>query len=229
MARQYPTYRLGPEFRDKLQRFVDTFLGSGYAAFAKEFANLDDFICRAQQLTDHPEKEIRSTAKEEYLLEVLSFGLYDRLNREAFNRTKDTLIVLPDCVSLNNPACEKTEGEFGDVCQTCTASCESYHVMELAKEYGARVVFSKRKLSQQLEYYAGKMDRVGVIGVACMVMLASGMRTCIDLGIPVRGVLLSFTGCEHWNDQPFGSRFAMSWLKEILEEKYGRRNSSADD
>lgn len=91
--------------------------------------------------------------------------------------------------------------------------------MELAKEFGASVTFSKRKLEQQLEHYADKLTHVGVIGVACMIMLASGMRTASELDIPTRGVLLSFTGCEHWNDEPFGSRFPMTWLREILEEK----------
>ncbi len=229
MTRQYPTYRLGPDFRDKLQRFVDSFLEHGYTTFDKEFANIDEFICRARDLTDHPEQEIRRTPKEKYLLDVVSFGIYDRLNREAFNRTKDTLIILPDCLSLNNPDCERVETEFGDVCRQCTEACQAYHVVELAKPYGARVSFAKRKMSQQIEHHAGELRNIGVIGVACMVMLASGMRTCAELDIPARGVLLSFTGCEHWNDQPFGSRFPMSWLKEILEEKYGGRTSTADD
>jgi len=229
MTRQYPTYRLGPDFRDKLSHFIDSFLKDGYEAFENELAGVDEFICRAWNLTDHPEQDIRRTPKEKYLLEAVSFAMYDRLNRDAFNRTKDTLIILPDCLSLNNPACERVETEYGGICQQCSPACQAYHIAELAKQYGATVSFSKRKLSQQIEHYAGQLENVGVIGVACILMLASGMRTCADLDIPARGVLLSFTGCEHWNDEPFGSRFPMSWLKEILEEKYGPRTSAADD
>lgn len=229
MTRQYPTYRLGPDFRHKLTRFVDRFLADGYAEFEKEFANIDEFICRAWELENHPEQDIRRTPKEKYLLEAVSFKIYDELNRKAFNATDDTLIILPDCVSLNNPDCERTDEPYGGVCQQCSESCQAYHIMNLAAEYGATVVYSKRKLSQQIEHYAEKLDNIGVIGVACVVMLADGMRSAADVGVPSRGVLLSFTGCEHWNDQPFGSRFATSWLKEILEEKHGPRPAPTDD
>ncbi|HQL24318.1 MAG TPA: DUF116 domain-containing protein, partial [candidate division Zixibacteria bacterium] len=174
---------------------------------------------------DSPEKDLRRTPKEKYLLEALAFSFYDDLNREAFNRTGDTLIIVPDCLSLNNPDCRKVEGEYGDTCQQCEPACQSYWVMELAWEYGARVAFSKRKLSNQIEHYAERLSNVGVVGVACMIMLTSGLRTCAELDIPARGVLLSFTGCEHWNDVPFGSRFPMSWLREILEEKRAARLS----
>jgi len=97
MTRQYPTYRLGPDFRHKLTGFVDRFLAGGYAEFEKEFANIDEFICRAWELENHPEQDIRRTPKEKYLLEAVSFKIYDELNRKAFNATDDTLIVLPDC------------------------------------------------------------------------------------------------------------------------------------
>lgn len=229
MSRRYPTYRLGPDFRHRLGNFVEKFIADGYAEFSREFANLGDFICQAKALPDdHEEKNIRTTPKEKYLLEAVSFKIYDNLNRKAFNKTKDTLIVLPDCLSLNNPDCERFEGEFGDECAQCSQSCQSYWVMELAAEHGARVVFAKRKLTEQIEHWAGKLDNIGVIGVACIVMLGGGMRTSYEAGIPARGVLLSFTGCEHWNDAPFGSRFPTSWLKEILEEKRAARTAEAD-
>ena len=62
-----------------------------------------------------------------------------------------------------------------------------------------------------------------MIGIACIKMLAEGMRTAAEVGIPARGVLLNFSGCEHWNDQPCASEFSMRWLEDILEEKYGPR------
>ncbi len=218
MDRSYPTYRLGPDFRARLARFRERFLLEGFDEFAAEFANLDQFICRAWS-EDSPEKEIRRTPKEEYLLEALSFSVLDELHRDAFNKAKHTLIILPDCLTLHNPACEKVESRFGDTCIQCEKSCQSYHVTDLANRYGAYVAFSKRDLSSQLEHYKEELADFGVIGVACIVMLASGMRTAAEMGIPARGVLLSFTGCEHWNDSPFTSAFPISWLNAILEEK----------
>jgi hypothetical protein len=103
-------------------------------------------------------------------------------------------------------------------------TCQAYQTGDLAKKYGLKIVFSKRKLAEQIEYFSGKMEDLSVIGIACITMLASGMRTAADVGVPARGVLLNFTGCEHWNDEPFASEFAFSSLKAILEEKYGPRD-----
>jgi hypothetical protein len=220
MERRPPTYSLGPDFRHKLVRFRNRIIEEGFAEFAGEFANLDDFICRAWA-EESSENRLRRTPKNKYLMELLAFSVYDEINREAFNKTADTLIILPDCLSLDNPDCEKVDGKYGDMCQQCLPDCGAYRVMELAERYHAEVAFSKRKLSEQLEHYADKLADVGVIGIACVIMLAEGMRTAADVGVPARGVLLSFSGCEHWNDQPFASQFAMEWLEEILREKYG--------
>jgi len=220
MDKRHPTYSLGPDFRRKLARFKDRVISEGFEEFADEFANLDDFICRAWD-EDSPEKGLRRTPKQKYMLEMLAFAVYDEANREAFNNTKDTLIILPDCLSLDNPDCEKTDEKWGDRCRQCFPDCEAFEVMELAERYGAEVAFSKRKLTEQLEHYADTMTEVGVIGIACIIMLADGMRSAADAGIPARGVLLSFQGCEHWNDSPFASRFPLKWLEEILKEKHG--------
>ncbi len=223
MTQKYPTYHFGKDFRDKLDRFVKQFIDDGLNEFSKEFANIDDFIAGALvDNRDAGEKKLRTTPKEKYLLETVAFKIYDELNRKAFNKTEKTLIVLPDCLSLHNPDCEKEDKPYGDICMSCTKSCRAYHVVELAKKYDAEVTFSKRKLSEQIEHYAKKMGDFGVIGIACIMMLTEGMRTAHDLNIPTRGVLLSFTGCDHWNEKEFASGFQLSWLKSILEEKHGR-------
>ena len=222
MADRPPTYRLGPDFDRKLSDFVAKFLKDGYATFAEEFAKLDDFIARAHtDDSDRTDKGLRRTPKEKYLLEAVSFKIYDQLNRERFNRAKDTLLVLPDCLSMHNPDCLKTDEKWGDRCQQCMDDCPASEAVELAEQYGVDAVFSKRKLTEQIEHYADGSGDLAVIGIGCILMLADGMRSAADAGIPARGVLLNFTGCEHWNDEPFGSEFALDRLRTILEEKYG--------
>jgi len=222
MTKKYPTYHFGKDFREKLDNFVKQFVADGFNEFADEFANIDEFVaCASVDNRKEGEKKLRTTPKEKYLLEMAAFKIYDELNREAFNKTDKTLIVLPDCLSLHNPECEKEDKPYGDTCASCTKSCRAYHVVELAKKYNAEVTFSKRKLTEQIEHYKKEMGDVGVIGIACILMLAEGMRSAHEVGVPTRGVLLSFTGCKHWNDEQFASGFQLSWLKSILEEKYG--------
>jgi len=222
MASEAPTYRLGPDFYHKLDSFVDRLLRDGFTQFAGEFARLDDFIEGARrEPTDRDAHALRTTPKEEYLLEIIAFCLYDRLNRAAFNNARNTVIVLPDCLTLHNPDCLKTDEAWGDHCQSCTPECRAAEVVELGERYGVEVVFSKRKLTEQIEHYREKTGDVGVIGIGCVLMLAPGMRSAAEAGVPARGVLLDFCGCEHWNDRPHASEFPLARLETILQEKYG--------
>jgi hypothetical protein len=217
-----PTYRLKPDFNRKLTAFAERFLADGFDLFADEFANLDGFIARAlSETTDRNDTSLRQTPREKYLIEAVAYKIYDTLNREAFNKAKQTLIVLPDCLSLHNPDCLKTDEPYGDRCQQCSDACQASEVVDLADEYGVEVVFSKRKLGEQIAHFRERSSSLGVIGIGCMLMLAEGMRTASDEGVPTRGVLLDFCGCEHWNDVPFASAFPLDQLRSILKEKYG--------
>jgi hypothetical protein len=230
MAMRIPTYRLGPDFDQKLTRFVEDFLRDGFDSFSEEFEGIEAFVARANaDSSGRDDQELRRSEKERYLIEAVAFKIYDRLNREAFNRAKDTLIVLPDCLSLHNPDCLKSDEKWGDLCRLCTETCQAAQVTELAEKYGARCVFSKRKLEEQIEHYAHRSHELGVVGIGCLMMLAGGMRTAHEVGVPARGVLLDFSGCEHWNDQPCASEFPMEQLRAILEEKYGKCHPPSND
>ncbi len=230
MSQRVPTYRLGPDFGRKLTEFVDMFLDKGFDWFSDEFANLDGFIAKAKaDRSGRTDKQLRQTEKVKYLQEAVAFKIFDQLNREAFNRAADTVVVLPDCLSLHNPDCLKTDEKWGDRCQQCVEGCQANEAVELAGSYGLEAVFSKRKLSQQIEHYRDRSGNLGVIGIGCILMLAEGMRTAAEAGVPARGVLLNFCGCEHWNDQPFASEFPMEQLRAILKEKYGQEVPPSDD
>ena len=224
MNREHPTYKLGSDFNQKIDQFVRKFIAEGFDTFSEEFARIDGFVERAMCEVEPDDSELRKNPKEKYLLEMVSYRIYDELNREKFNNTKSTLIVMPDCLSIHEKECEKVEKPYGFFCKRCQPTCQAYEIGELAKKYGVKTVFSKRKLTEQIEYFAKRMDDLSVIGVACIMMLASGMRTAAEVGVPARGVLLNFTGCDHWNDRPFASEFALDSLKAILEEKYGPRD-----
>jgi len=223
MSPQTPTYHLGPGFDDKLTQFVDKLLVDGFETFQTEFTNLPGFIAAAlADKSDRNDHGLRRSPKELYLLEAISFKLYDRLNREAFNQADNTLIILPDGLSLHNPDCLKTDEPYGDICQQCAADCQANEICELGERYGVESVFSKRKLTEQIKHFADQSGDLAVIGVACLLMLAQGMRAADEVGVPTRGILLSYTGCEHWNDEAFASSLPLTQLEAILKEKYGQ-------
>lgn len=225
MTDKQPTYKFSPGFDKKIDEFVKKFIEDGFLKFKDEFKNIDHFVNEAVcDQSDRSDKRLRQSPKEKYLLELVSFKIYDELNREEFNSRKQTLIIMPDCLSIHEKECEKIEHNFGNICKKCQKGCQAYQIVELAKKYGVKVLFSKRKLTEQLKHHADKMGDMAVIGIACLMMLAEGMRSAFDIGIPARGVLLNFTGCDHWNDNEFASEFNLNLLENILREKYGERN-----
>ncbi len=221
MKPDYPTYYLRKDFRDKLELYVNQFIASSNELFKDEFDRVEQFVrnAHADQSTrdDH---NLRRTALEKYYLELLSFGIYDRLNREAFNKTQETVIIMPNCLTLHTDNCIRTDDTHGNICELCISECQANEITQLAMSYDATAVFSKKSLGDQIEYWVKKKRDVGIIGVACIPMLTSGMRRASEYNIPTRGVLLNMTGCDHWNNNEFASSFSFEWLTEILKEKY---------
>jgi hypothetical protein len=229
MRSKAPTYFLDPDLLSKLDYYIQNGRRDGLRFFSKEFANIDNFVARATIDQDNrDDQDVRRSPKEKYLSELIAYRTFDLENREAFNRTRKTLIVMPHCISLDNPDCQKTETKVGEVCRNCVSSCQAFQIGELAQKYRLKIIFSKKYLTWQLEHFKNRMKDMGVIGIACILMLADGMRAAAKLGIPARGVLLNYCGCDHWNDNQFASAFTMSTLESILEEKYGPRIAPAD-
>jgi hypothetical protein len=225
-----PTYHLGPDFDSRLEKFVEGVIADGLQEFSLELSGIDAFLERVRsEPSSRDAHELRSTDKRRYLLEAISIKVHDRVNREAFNKAKDTLIIIPDCLSLHNPKCKKKDLKTGDKCRLCTPTCQAFQVEKLAAKYGAQCAFSKRKLEKQMEYYSKKSGDIGVVGIACILMLALGMRSASEVGVPARGVPLDYCGCEHWNDTPFASSFPIARLEQILREKYEYQHSTTHD
>jgi len=221
------TFRLGDDFYEKLEKFTDDVLADGYGLFEQEFANIDNFYCRAiEDGSGRSDKSFRRTPKPFYLIEALYFLISDRDNREAFNRAANTVLILPDCMSLLLDKCKKKKTRFGKVCTRCAPKCMVNQIMQIADNYGVEGYFSKRKLEEQLEKIKKHLGDLSVIGISCLLTLAYGMRAAKDVGVPSRGVFLNFTGCEHWADKPFPTETSMARLEAILEEKYGVSDST---
>ena len=220
--KKIPTYNFSQDFSKKLEQFTSKFIADGFNLFQKEFEAIDAFILSAKDdNSERSDHNLRRSEKERYLLEMVSYKIYDQLNREVFNKQKHTLIIMPDCLSVHEYDCLKSENEHGNICESCHPDCLASQISEIADKYEIKVMFSKRNLSEQLVYHADNLGDTAVIGIACIMMLASGMRVAREQNIPARGVLLNYTGCDHWNDQPFASDFSLEHLKQILEEKYG--------
>lgn len=220
------TFRLEEDFYDKLSDLTDVFLADGFKTFKKEFANIDTFLKKAKaDKSKREDQDFRLNPKEMYLLEALNYQVMDRANREAFNKAKDTVIIMPDCMALMEKKCKREKSIYGKVCTRCASKCQINQIVKVALKYKVQCVFSKRKLAEQIEKIKKRKPSLSVIGIACLLTLADGMRTAKQVGVPARGVFLHYTGCEHWaTKEPIVTETSLARLEAILKEKYGTPN-----
>jgi hypothetical protein len=97
-----------------------------------------------------------------------------------------------------------------------------------AARHGAAAYFSDMEHEKQLRaLMRGPYRDLAVLGVACIWMLASGMRAAEAAGVPSQGVLLNFCGCEHWCDEPVVTDAVVAQVEAILAAKSEARAASA--
>jgi len=222
------TYRIDENFYEKLEKFTEKTINDGCKLFENEFVNIDSFYKNC--FKDNPNRSdhnFRQTAKPFYLIEAMYYQIFDNVNREAFNKAKRTVIILPDCLSYMGDKCKRKRTELGKICTRCVPKCQINQIMEIADKYNVKGYFSKRALVEQLtKIKEAEQSTLSVIGISCLLTLASGMRSAKEAGLPSRGVFLNFTGCDHWAEKPFATETAVERIKSILEEKYGIADSS---
>jgi hypothetical protein len=218
------TYRIDNSFYARLKKLTDQVISKGFKTFDKEFANIDQFYKAAvADNSDRTDHTFRRASKELYLIEAIYYQILDEAYREAFDKAKYTAIILPACLALRGEKCERKEVEFGKVCNHCAPGCQINKITEIASKYGVEGYFSKRALTEQLTKIRDTKKSASVIGISCILTLASGMRTAREVGLPARGVFLNFTGCDHWAEIPFVTETMLERVEKILEEKYGAR------
>jgi len=216
------TYRLGDDFYSKLESFTSQPFEKGLEIFSEEFKNIDSFYKKASNdKSSRDDREFRCQPRRMYLLEALNFQVYDDIDRDSFNKAKDTVVIVPQCLALMQSKCKRKRGKYGKICGRCVPNCQIWQITDIAAQFGVEVYFSKRKLERQLTKIKRVKPSLSVIGISCILTLASGMRTAQELGVPARGVFLNFTGCEHWSDNPFSTETSIARLHNILKEKYG--------
>ncbi len=223
------TYSIEDDFYKKLEKFTQETIDNGFKLFENEFANIDSFYKNCfKDKADRSDHNFRQTAKPFYLIEAMYYQIFDNENREDFNKAERTVIILPDCLSYLGEKCKREKTDLGKICTRCVPKCQINQIMEIADKYKVDGYFSKRALVEQLTKIKDeKKTTLSVIGISCLLTLASGMRQAKEAGLVSRGVFLNFTGCEHWADKPFATETAIERIKSILEEKYGLPDSSA--
>lgn len=210
----------------RLDGFADRFLSAADEDIGTAFAKIPDYCRRANQQKDREEYELRRTPLQRYYLELLSYVILSRQFRDDFNEKHDTVLILPDCLAIRLDKCEKKKTRYGDRCTGCAPDCAINEITQLAMDYGADAYFATMEFDKQFKaLLRGKYKDLSVVGIACIMMLALGMRAAEEAGVPSQGVLLNYCGCEHWADEQFVTDTVVAKVEEVLRGKDGTRRN----
>lgn len=220
-----PTYDLrelgeGLAIYERLERLADQFLTLADAEVGCAFSAVPAFVSRARQESGREEEYYRRTTRERYLVELLACVVMGRQFWDDFAARRDTVLILPDCLRRRGDACARKSTRYGPRCAACDPQCAIHRMTVAAARYGAAAYFSELDHAKQFRRLArGKYKGLSVLGVACIWMLAAGMRAAEEAGVPSQGVLLNYCGCEHWTDDPIVTETVVQRVEAILAAK----------
>ena len=220
-----PTYDLrelgqGLAIYERLDRLADRFLEMADREVGPAFARVPAFVARVLAAADRADEHYRRTTRERYLVELLACVVMSRQFWPEFVRRRDTVLILPDCLRRQGSACKRKRTRYGTRCTACDPECAIGRMSAAAARRGAGAYFSE--LGHEKQFRAlmrGRYHDLAVLGVACIWMLASGMRAAEQAGVPSQGVLLNYCGCEHWRDDPVVTDAVVERVEAILAAK----------
>jgi len=160
---------------------------------------------------------LRSHTRLEYHLAMVGNAILNRENREAFLKTKARIVILPPCMKAHNDTeCQASLTENGELCAGCTPQCRVHQVTKLGEKHGFGVFI----IPEEIRGYAreGESEKVGLVGVSCLLTNWSGGWDAERLGIPAQGVLLDYVGCKyHWDSEGFPTDINLNQLLKRLD------------
>ena len=223
-----PTYDLSTLGKDgdlysRLEAFADRFGDLADREVGPAFSIVPAFSGQAAAEVGREEEFYRRTTRERYLLELLAVTVMARQFWPAFAARRDTVLILPDCLRLKEKGCGRKNTRMGPRCTICYPDCLVGRITAAGRRFGVQAYFAQMGHPRQFRALRRTYPDLSVVGVACIWMLAAGMRAAEEAGIPSQGVLLTYCGCEHWTDDPFVTDASVARVEAILEAKARER------
>jgi hypothetical protein len=157
----------------------------------------------------------------EYHLNMVGTEILNRVFRQDFLSTGRKVVVVPPCMRAQpDDTCQARPTSFGARCAGCTPGCRVHQLTKLGDKLGFGVLI----LPEDLRVFsAGEMssirqDKVGLVGVSCVLTNAPGGWETQELGVPAQGVLLDYSGCRyHWHKDGIPTDINMDHLLQVLD------------
>lgn len=163
------------------------------------------------------------TSEKEYHLYMLEAELVNRLYKDEFNNCDRKIALLPHCLKDLSKKCKSESDNFDYECKGCSKECYINEISWLLREHNIHpYIWMEADLDKLLKKAAqhgnnSKAKSLGVLGIACIPELVSGMRRCIKAKAPVVGLPLNANRCGRWFGEFYPNSINISQLRDILK------------
>jgi len=163
------------------------------------------------------------TTEDQYHLYMLKIELVNRLYKNDFIKCNYKIALLPHCLKDLSKECKSEADDFDYTCKGCSKNCYINAVSQLLKEHDIHPYIWMKADLKKLLYKSTRrchVDQVeknlGILGIACIPELESGMRKCVKAGIPVVGLPLNANRCGRWFGEFYDNSINMDRLKQLF-------------
>ncbi|MCG8541760.1 MAG: DUF116 domain-containing protein [Clostridia bacterium] len=180
--------------------------------------NVDKFLEESYPRHKWKEDNIYCGRKRvEYHLNMVGAEIMNKAFRDDFLKTEEKRLLLPICMRfLYQKNCKAIKSKEGYICRGCNNECRVNHLTQRGKKYGVKVLVIPH---ESAAFTGEKVERnkIGIIGVACVLNLISGGWKAKDLGFVPQCVILDYCGCKnHWHARGQTTDINLSKLMDIL-------------
>lgn len=156
-----------------------------------------------------------ATTRLQYHLYMLEIELTNRLYSMDFSNTNKKIALLPHCLRDFKVECKASPDGFDYRCKHCSKNCYQNHVSRLLNDNNiSAYIWMGGNLKKKVQSLMKNNETLGILGIACIPELVSGMRKCRKYNIPVIGIPLDANRCIRW----MGSFHENSVNLEMLEK-----------
>lgn len=159
-----------------------------------------------------------STSRMQYLLFMLEFEISNRINRDRFFEADEKIALLPHCLHDLSKKCISEIDGLDYQCKGCSKACYINMMSKLFKDAGI-IPYIWKEASRNKLFGKKRSGITGVMGIACIPELSSGIRYVSKKGLPVLGLPLDANRCIRWMGHFHENSFNLKQLKILLNER----------
>jgi hypothetical protein len=148
---------------------------------------------------------------------MLEIELQNRLDVKSFQKCDTKLAFLPHCLHDLTAECESTQRGEDYVCKGCSKVCNINAVSKLLRRHGVLpYIWMTANLQSLFRKLKKEGKHFGVLGIACIPELVSGMRMCAGAEVPVVGIPLDANRCARWWGEFYHNTVNLQQLEKLL-------------